>query len=74
MFTCHLVVAPLSLCLVHLQILDILTASMETTITWEITVLIIGEITPKDIILINMRNHTDLHKNLKTNDSFMIPV
>jgi hypothetical protein len=41
MFTCHLVVAPLSLCLVHLQILDILTASMETTITWEITLLVI---------------------------------
>ena len=74
MFTCHLVVAPLSLCLVHLQILDILTASMETTIIWEITVLIIGEITPKDIVLINTGNHTDLHKNLKTNDSFMIPV
>ena len=47
---------------------------METTITREITVLIIGEITPKDIILINMGNHTDLHKNLKTKDSFMIPV
>ena len=47
---------------------------METTITWEITVLMIGEITPKDIFLINTGNHTDLHKNLKTNDSFMIPV
>jgi hypothetical protein len=29
---------------------------------------------PKDIVLINTGNHTDLHKNLKTNDSFMIPV
>jgi len=47
---------------------------METTITWEITLLIIGEITPKDIVLINTGNHTDLHKILKTNDSFMIPV